>query len=126
MSCVKAMATPAILYSHWQLDILKAVLPQNEGGCTCSHVFAISATFCEKFSSMNILQHCPSDFVAKPAPGYTCSILVSQFLQHQKKCCAASITVRREKIYCESVVFESVVFESVRQSVRLVVILKTG
>ena len=38
---------------------------------------------------MNILQHCLSDFVAEPAPGYTCGILVLQSLQHKKKFCVA-------------------------------------
>ena len=63
----KAVATPAIFYSHWQLDILKTVLRH-----TCSQVSlqvsSISATYCKKFNLMNILQHCPSDFVAERDP----------------------------------------------------------
>ena len=49
----------------------------------------VVATCYKKLSSMNTLQHCPSNFVAEPAPGYTLSILVSQSLLHQKEvlCC---------------------------------------
>ena len=62
---------------------------EAEGGCTCSQVFPVSATCCRKFYSMNILRHCPSDFVAELVPGYTCNFLVSQSLQHLKEvfCC---------------------------------------
>ena len=56
----------------------------------CSQVSSISATCCKKLNLMNILQHCPSDFVAESVPGYTCNILVSQALQHQKEVCVAS------------------------------------
>ena len=56
-----------------------------KGGCTCSQMSLISATCCKKLNSMNILQHCPSDFVAEPVSGYTCDIVVSQFLQHQEE-----------------------------------------
>ena len=53
----------------------------------------ISATYYKKFNSMNILQHCPSNFVAESpsnfvagsAPSNTCNILVSQSLHHQKE-----------------------------------------
>ena len=60
-----------------------------EGGCTCIQVSVISTTCCKKFNSMNIPQHCPSDFVAEPAPGYTSNIVISQLLQHKKEvlCC---------------------------------------
>ena len=50
----------------------------------------MSVICCQKFNSMNILQHFPSDFVAEPVPGYTCNILVSQSLQHQKEVSVAS------------------------------------
>ena len=55
-----------------------------EGGRNCRQVSPTSTTCCKKFSSMNILQHCPSDFVTETAPGYTCNILFSKSLQHQK------------------------------------------
>ena len=41
-----------------------------EGGCTCSQVSPLSAACCKKFNSINILQHCPSDFVAEPTSGH--------------------------------------------------------
>ena len=60
-----------------------------EGDCKCSQASSISAIRCKKFNTMNILQHCPSDFVAVPIPGYTCNNLVSRSLQHQNEvlCC---------------------------------------
>ena len=56
----------------------------------CIQVLAIFATCCQKFNSMNILQHCStSDFITEPAPDCTCNILVSLSLQHNKEafCC---------------------------------------
>ena len=63
-------------------------MTEVEGSCTSSQVSPTSATCCKKFNSVNIL-HCPSGIGAEPVPGYTCNILVSQQLQHQKEvlCC---------------------------------------
>ena len=62
---------------------------RSRRGLHVSQVSPISATFCKKCNSMNILLHCSSDFVAEPASGYTRSILVLQSMQHQKEvlCC---------------------------------------
>ena len=60
----------------------------------CSQVYPISATRCIRFDSMNILQHCPSDFAEEPAPGYTSNILVHNLCNMSKKCCVASVSKR--------------------------------
>ena len=64
-------------------------MTEVKGGCTCSQVSPISAAYtCKKFNSMNILQHCPSNFCCRIYPWpHTCNILVSQSLQHQKEVC---------------------------------------
>ena len=57
-----------------------------EGSCTCSQVSPIYAACCKKFNSINILQQCPSDFVAESTSGHTHATFWSgQSLQHQKE-----------------------------------------
>ena len=63
-----------------------------EGGCTCSQVSLISAACCKTFNSMNILQYCPSDFYCKTYLWlHACNILVSQSMEHQKKCLTSKL-----------------------------------
>ena len=61
-----------------------------KGGCTCSQVSSISAACCKKFNSMNILQHCPSDFVAEPTHGHTRATFWSHNPYNIRKKCVAS------------------------------------
>ena len=79
-SPISLMMTLSLLNPRLHCDFLLALTtcdPQScaatkvEGSCTCSQVSPISATCFKEFNSKNILQHCPSDFVAEPAPGYT-------------------------------------------------------
>ena len=88
----------SVLTRGYTCDLLLVLATQHpksgpatvvEGDCKCSQLPPISATCCKRFNSMNILQHRFSDFVTEAAPGYTCNILVSRSLQHQKKvwCC---------------------------------------
>ena len=48
----------------------------------------VSVACCQRSKSMNILQYCLSKFCCRIYPGYTCNVLFSQSLQHQK-CCMA-------------------------------------
>ena len=67
---------------------LEQVLQQIAGTMLQNiHGIELSATHCRYL--MNILHHYPGDFAAELAPGYTCNILVSQPLQHEKEmlCC---------------------------------------
>ena len=61
-----------------------------EGGCTCSQVSPISAACCKKFNLMNILQHCPSDFVAEPTSGHTHTTFWSHNPWNIRKNCLTS------------------------------------
>ena len=86
----KAAAAPAIFYQHKPNGQAtryphSCYVTKVEVSCTCIQVPAMSETCFKKFNSMNILQHFPSDFVAEPAPGYTCSILLSR-----SRCVAAA------------------------------------
>ena len=86
-----ATATPAIFFSQWQLDILKAVLQQKSNAAAriarCPQYLQHVA---KKLSSMNILQHCPSDFVAEPTLATRTTLWFHNPCNIRKKCHVAS------------------------------------
>ena len=68
-----------------------------EGGCTCSEVCPISVACCKKVNSINILQHCPSDFVAELTPGDRHATFWFHNLQIRKKCFTSKVKMSHMK-----------------------------
>ena len=85
-----AVATPAIFYSHWQLDIPKAVLRQKSRAV--AHVTRFPQylqTFCKKFNSMNIRQHLAILWQSLPL-GTRATFWFPNPCNIRMKCCVAS------------------------------------
>ena len=67
-------------------------MTKAEGGCKCEKLSPTSATCVKKFNLMNILRQCPSNFVAKPAPGYSATFWLHNPCNMRRRCCVASVS----------------------------------